>query len=76
MTILALALPHRPFVPGDAQPLEVADDLTLAVLDGARRIRVVDPEQEPVAERAVGRGGQRIADVKRARGARASERGA
>ena len=68
--ILALALPHRPFVPGDAQPFEVADDLTLAVLDGARWIGVVDPQQEPVAERAVGRGGQRVADVKRARGAR------
>ena len=35
IAILALALPRRPFVPGDSQPLEVAKDLALSVLDVA-----------------------------------------
>ena len=66
---VALALAQRPFVPADAEPLEVGDDRLGAALDVPRRIGVVDPQQEaaavlvgeaPVRDRA-----QRAAEMQR-----------
>ena len=61
----ALALPHRALVPGDAEPAEVGDDRLLAARDVPRRVGVVDPQQQVVAEAAVRDGAQRVADVQR-----------
>src|SRR5205823_3393941 len=67
--VLPLALAQGALVPGHAEPFEVAQDLLLAAGYVARRVGVVDPEQEPVAEIAVGDSAQSIADVQRASGA-------
>ena len=66
----ALALAHRPFVPRDAEPLEVGDDRLLPARDVARRIGVVDAQEHPVAEPPVRDRAERVADVERARRAR------
>ena len=70
MPVCALALAHRPFVPRDAEPLEVGDDRLLAARDVARGIGVVDAEKHPVAEPPVRDRAERVADVERARRAR------
>ena len=62
---LALALPDRAFVPGDAEPLEVAQDLLLPAGNVPRSVRVVDPQQEPIAEITVCDSAERVADVER-----------
>ena len=48
-----LALAHRPFVPGEPEPLEVAQQRLLPARHVARRIGVVDPQQQtsPPSER-------------------------
>ena len=61
-----LALAHRPLVPLDSEPLEVAQQLLLTAGHVARRVGVVDPEQQPVAEAAVGDRAERVPDVQRA----------
>jgi hypothetical protein len=67
MPLGAVALPDRPFVPANAEPLEVAEDRLLAAGDVARRVRVVDPQEHPVRQ-ATGRdGAQCVSDVERAR---------
>ena len=63
--VLPFTLAHRPLVPLDAEPLEIGSDRLLAARDVARRVRVVDSQQEPVAEVAVRDGAQRVADVER-----------
>ena len=67
--VRALALPHRALVPGDPEPLEVAEDLLLGAGRGARDVGVVDPQDERAAalvrEPAVDRGRQRAAEVQR-----------
>ena len=68
--LLAVALPERPLVPADAEPLEVAQDLLLAAGHVSRRVGVVDPQQEVVAEVAVGDGAEGVPDVERPRRAR------
>jgi A/G-specific adenine glycosylase len=67
VALLPIALSHRPFVPVEAEPLEVADDLVLAAGDVSLRIGVVDPEEHPVAERAVGDRAEGVPDVERSR---------
>ena len=62
-----LALAHRAFVPLEPEPLEVAQQLLLAAGDVAGRVGVVDPQQQPVAERTVGDRAEGVADVQRAR---------
>jgi hypothetical protein len=47
--VLTLALAHRPLVPRDPEPLEVADERLLPAGHVSRRVRVVDPEQHPVS---------------------------
>src|SRR6266545_1981281 len=64
-----LALPDRAFFPRQPQPLEIADDLLLTAWNVPLRIRVVDPEQHPVAQPSVRDGAERVPDVKRAGGA-------
>ena len=63
----AAALVHRAFVPAHADPLEVSGDRAGAVVDVARRVGVVDPEQHRAAtlvgEAAVGDGAQRVAEM-------------
>jgi hypothetical protein len=59
------ALAHRPLVPLDSEPLEVAQQLLLTAGHVARGVGVVDPEQQPVAETAVGDRAERVADVQR-----------
>ena len=66
----ALALTHRPLVPREPEPLEVAQQILLPARHVAGRVGVVDPEQQPVAERAVGDGAERVAHVQRAGRAR------
>ena len=61
----ALALPHRPVVPLDPEPAQVLEDRLLAAGHVARRVGVVDPQQQPVAEAAVRHRAQRVADVQR-----------
>jgi hypothetical protein len=51
-----VALPHRPLVPVDPEPLQVAQQLVLAAGHVAGRVGVVYPQQHPVAERPVGDG--------------------
>ena len=60
---LPLALAHRPIVPREPEPLKVADDLLLPARHVPLRIGVVDPEQHPVAEAAVGDGAEGVTDV-------------
>jgi len=52
------------------EKLEIAQQLLLPAGDVARRVGVVDPQQHPVAERAVRDGAQGVADVEGTRGAR------
>ena len=68
----ALALAHRPLVPRDPEPLEVGEDRLLPARDVARRIGVVDPQQQPARRRRapVRDRAERVADVERARRAR------
>ena len=63
VALAPLALAHRALVPGNAEPLEVAEQLLLAAGDVARRVGVVYPQQHPVAEGAVGDRAERVADV-------------
>src|SRR5207244_12137398 len=65
VALLPLALSHWALVPLEAQPLQVADDLLLASWEVPLGIRVVDPQQHPVAEAAVRDGAERVPDVKR-----------
>ena len=58
-----LALPDRAVVPGDPEPAEIGLDRLLAAGDVPRRVGVVDPQQQVVAEAAVRDGAQRVADV-------------
>ena len=46
----SLALPHRPLVPREAEPVEVAEDLLLAAGHVPRGVGVVDPQQHPVPQ--------------------------
>ena len=70
----ALALPHGPFVPGDAEPAEVVEDRLLAAGHVALRVGVVDAQDERAAvlvgEGAVGDGAERVAEMERPRRAR------
>src|SRR5581483_3984591 len=61
----SLALPHRAGVPFDPEPAQIVEDRLLAAGDVPRGVRVVDPQQQPVAEPPVGDGAQRVADVQR-----------
>src|SRR5690349_7102033 len=61
------ALPYRPLVPLEPQPLEVPDDLLLPARNVPRRIGVVDPQQHPVAQRAVRDGAESVPDMQRTR---------
>jgi hypothetical protein len=70
MPLGAFALPDRPFVPADAEPLEVADDRLLAAGDVPRGVRVVDPQQHPVRQAPGRDGAQCVSDVERAGRAR------
>ncbi len=70
MAFCPLALPDRPLVPRDPEPLEIAEDRLLAARDVARSVGVVDPQQHPVAQPAVSDRAQGIAEVERARRAR------
>ena len=63
IALLPRALTHRPFVPLEPEPLEVADELLLAPGDVSLWVGVVDTKQHPVSERAVRDGAQRVADV-------------
>src|SRR5439155_22146465 len=68
--VLAVTLPHRPVVPRDPEPLELAQDRLLTAREVAHRIGVVDPKQQPVAEVTVGDRAQRVSEVERPRRAR------
>src|SRR3954464_11970438 len=70
MAFATVALPHRTPPPLESEPLEVAKELLLPARDVARRVGIVDPEQQPVAERPVGGGAERVSDVQRPRRAR------
>src|ERR1044071_530690 len=70
VTLCPRALAHRPLLPLDAEPPHVLDDRLLPTRHVARRIRVVDAKQQPVAEAAVRDRAQRIPDVERSRRAR------
>src|SRR5207302_5472815 len=58
----------------DPEPLEIAHDRLEAALDVARRIRVVDPQQQPalalVGEASVRDRAERVAEMERSRRAR------
>ena len=62
----ALALTRRPLVPADPQPLQVGEHALDACRNVSGRIGVVDPQQEGVAEVAVGDGAQSVPDMERA----------
>src|SRR5439155_13511391 len=64
-----LALPDGPFFPVDAEPREIGEDCVLAPRHVALGVGVVDPQQHPVTEGAVGNRTQGVADVERAGGA-------
>ena len=70
----AFALPNRAVVEQDAEPLEIAQDRRLPTLDRARRVGVVDAQDQHaclrVGEAAVGDGRQRVPEVERAGRAR------
>src|SRR5215204_1202921 len=70
VAVLPLALPHGPFVPREAEPLEVADDLLLTAGHVALGIRVVDPQQHPVPQTAVCDRAEGVTYVQGARRAR------
>ena len=63
VALLPLALADRALLPGEPEPLEVADDLLLPARHVPLRIGVVDPQQHPVAEAAVGDGAEGVTDV-------------
>ena len=63
VTLLSLALANRALLPGEPEPLEVSDDLLFSAGHVSLRIGVVDPEQHPVAEAAVGDGAEGVTDV-------------
>ena len=63
VALLPLALADRAVLPGEPEPLEVADDLLFSARHVSLRIGVVDPEQHPVAETAVGDGAEGVTDV-------------
>src|SRR5205823_3427110 len=69
IALLPLTLADRAFFPHQPQPLEITDNLLLAAGNVPLRIRIVDPQQHPVPEAAVGNGAERVPDVKRAGGA-------
>jgi hypothetical protein len=66
----ALALAHWTVVPRDPEPAQVLDDRLLPARDVPRRVRVVEAQQQPVADATVRDRAQGIADVQRARRAR------
>ena len=70
----SFALPDRPFVPADPEPLEIGENRLLAAGDDALRVGVVDAQHERatvlVGECAVGDGAERVAEVERAGRAR------
>ena len=70
VTLGALALAHRTVVPRDPEPAQVVDDRLLPARDVPRSVRVVEAQQEPVADATVRDRAQGIADVQRARRAR------
>ena len=70
LAIDAIALPDRPVVPDDPEPLEVRHELLLPARHVPGRIGVVDPQQHPVAAPPVGDGREGAADVQRAGRAR------
>jgi hypothetical protein len=63
VALLSLALANRAVLPGEPEPLEIADDLLFSARHVSLRIGVVDPEQHPVAEAAVGDGAEGVTDV-------------
>src|SRR5947208_7513818 len=65
----ALALADRAFVPHDPEPGEIGEDRVLAAGYVALGVGVVDPQEHPVSEGAVGHCAQGVADVERAGGA-------
>ena len=70
MTLRALALPHRAFIPWNAEPFEVFQDRLLSARNVPRRIGVVDPQQHPLAQPPIRGSAQGVAEMKRACGAR------
>ncbi len=70
VSLATLRLAHRPLVPLHAQPLQVVENRLLAARHVPGRVGVVDPQQQPVAEAAVGDRRQRVPDVQRAGRAR------
>jgi hypothetical protein len=70
MAVRTVALAGRPLVPRQPEPLEVAEDRVDGAGHLARPVRVVDPEQHPLATAAVGDRGEGAAEVERARRAR------
>jgi A/G-specific adenine glycosylase len=69
VTVLPLALPDRPFFPREAEPFEVANDLLLPAGHVPLRVGVVDPQEHPVPEAAVGDRTEGVSHVQGARGA-------
>ena len=63
--LLPLALAERALVPGDVEPREVAEDRLLPTRDVARRVGVVDPQEEVIALSAVDDRAERVADMER-----------
>ena len=63
VAVLPLALADRPLLPRQTEPLEVADDLLLPARHVSLRICVVDPQEHPVPEPAVGDGAEGVTDV-------------
>src|SRR5581483_6741432 len=66
----SLALANGTLVPLEPEPLQVLDDALDAARDVARRVRVVDAEQQPVAEAPVRDRAERASDVQRSGRAR------
>src|SRR3954447_3617914 len=65
----ALALADRAFVPHHPEPGEIGEDRVLAAGYVALGVGVVDPQEHPVPEGAVGHCAQGVADMERAGGA-------
>jgi len=66
VALLPAALPDRPLLPFDPEPPEVVKDRLLPARQVASGIRVVNPQEHPLAEPAIGDGAERVADVERA----------
>jgi hypothetical protein len=60
-----LALPRRPFVPGEPEPLEILQDRVDRPRHLARPVGVVDPQQQPLAAAPVRDRRQGAAEVQR-----------